>query len=46
MVTKVLCFDCGSTYIVPEGTVNATKLCPACKDKLEDELIGKMFGDL
>lgn len=45
-MTKVLCFDCGSIYTVPEGTTNATKLCPACKDKLENELIKNMFGDL
>ena len=30
-MTKVLCFNCGFTYTVPEGTVNATKLCPIRK---------------
>lgn len=28
----VLCFDCGGTFTVPNGTANPTKQCPKCKD--------------
>jgi len=43
---KVLCFRCGVSFEVAEGTKNVTKHCPTCKDKLENEMIQLMFGDL
>ena len=30
---NILCFDCGSMFSVPFGTVNMTKQCPKCMDK-------------
>jgi hypothetical protein len=42
---KVLCFNCGSMFTVPNMTDNPTKQCRACIDKLEDGLLDAMFGN-
>ena len=43
--TDILCFNCGSMFTVLFGTNQPTQKCPACKDKLEDELLNIIFGD-
>ena len=42
--TDILCFNCGSMFTVLYGTNQPTQKCPACKDKLEDELLDIIFG--
>jgi len=34
-MTKVLCFDCGSMFTVPDRTDRPTKRCPECKENNE-----------
>jgi len=43
---KVLCFKCGISFEVADNVKAPTKYCPTCKDKLENEMIQLMFGDL
>lgn len=28
----VLCFNCGGTFTVPQGTANPTRQCPKCRN--------------
>jgi hypothetical protein len=39
----VFCFNCGFMFTINNMTKNPTKHCPACKNKLEDELLNVMF---
>ena len=37
MSLTVLCFDCGGSYKVPQGTPNPTQHCPRCDKGVKHE---------
>ena len=41
---KVLCFQCGSSFLVPFGTEKPTEQCPRCADKPENKMMDIGFG--